>query len=110
VVEFKVNPDGGMYLGEWYERLRDVAGGSLPDVPREDKRVLLNKAFAVLPPDQLAAIGRKYGADFAVVFSAVPARFEVAYENAEYRLLRLPKTSPGRRNEERLAPSTGEPT
>lgn len=92
VVEFKLNPDGGMYLDEWYERLRDLAGGSLPNEPRRDKHVLLNDAFARLQPERLAEIGRKYGAEFAVVSSVVSTPFEVLYENDAYRLLRLPTT------------------
>lgn len=95
VVEFKINPDGGMYLGEWYERLWDLAGKSLPNEPRQNKHALLNDAYARLTAAELAALGRKYGADFAVISSAVPTPFEVLYANAEYRLVRLPKAPAG---------------
>ncbi|MEW6444363.1 MAG: DUF6798 domain-containing protein [bacterium] len=90
VVEFKVNPDGGMYLGQWYERLRDLSGGSLPLTSGMENERLLNEAYAQLGPEELIALAVKYGARMAVLPSSSPVPFEPVYSNAGYRLVRIP--------------------
>lgn len=89
VVEFKINPDGGLFLAEWYERLRDLAGGTLPEVKGLPARNPLNRAYAALNPEQMRTLGEKYGANYAIVSkkSAAAASFEVLHENAEYALI-----------------------
>jgi hypothetical protein len=90
VAEFKLNPDGAMYQAEWFERLRDLAGGQLPAGHGFENRKLLNKAFAKLNSEQLLAISRKYNAGYAVLPKDSRATFEVAYQNKEYRVVKLP--------------------
>jgi hypothetical protein len=90
VVEFKISPDGGQHLSEWFERLTDVAGGTLPGGRGFSNGPLLNRAFASLSADQIIALGEKYGARYAIVPAASQVGFEVVYENAGYRLVKLP--------------------
>ena len=90
VVEFKINPDGAQYLNEWFDRLRDMAGGVLPEVRGFRNAVLLNQAFSLLRPKQLVDLGKKYGAQYAVLPRSSTVDFEVIYQNDEYRVVRLP--------------------
>ncbi|HVF88032.1 MAG TPA: hypothetical protein VM866_10600, partial [Pyrinomonadaceae bacterium] len=90
IVEFKTNPDGGQYLAQWFERLRDLGGGTLPEARGFRNGSLLNKAFASLSTDQIVALGEKYGASYAVLPKLSPAKLEVVYENDQYRLVKLP--------------------
>ncbi len=90
VADFKNNPDSGLYLAQWFERLRDLAGGTLPDGRGYDNRQLFNKAYAALSADQLIAIGKKYGAEYAVLPKSSKADFDVVHKNDGYRLVKLP--------------------
>lgn len=90
IVEFKTDPDGAEYLAEWLVRLRDLAGGSLPDGRGFENIELLNKAFAALPPASLIAIGERYHAKYAVLPASSAVDFEVLHRNEQYRLVRLP--------------------
>jgi hypothetical protein len=91
VVEFKNNPNGASFLPEWFARLRDLSGGTLPAARGWNNAPLLNRAYAALDSDRLAAVGRKYGAAYAVVPTASPADLHVLYRNADYRLVKLPE-------------------
>lgn len=90
VVEFKINPDGGQHLSEWFGRLKDLAGGRLPDDRGFANESRLNEAFASLDGVQMKALGRKYGAVYAVVPQSSPLTFETIYRNEGYRVVRLP--------------------
>jgi hypothetical protein len=90
IVEFKTDPDGAEYLAEWLVRLRDLAGGSLPNGRGFENLKLLNEAFAALPPASLIVIGAKYHARYAVLPATSAADFEVLYQNEQYRLVELP--------------------
>ncbi len=90
IVEFKTDPDGAEYLAEWLVRLRDLAGGSLPNGRGFENLKLLNDAFAALPPASLIEIGAKYHARYAVLPASSAVNFEVLYQNEEYRLVGLP--------------------
>ncbi|MEP7342093.1 MAG: DUF6798 domain-containing protein [Acidobacteriota bacterium] len=89
VAEFKLNPDGAMFLAEWFERLRDLAGGELPTGHGFENRKLLNKAFAKLDNEQLLSLSQKYNAAYAVLPKDSKAAFDVLYQNKEYRVVRL---------------------
>lgn len=89
VAEFKLNPDGSMFLADWFERLRDLSGGDLPTGRGFDNRRPLDKAFAKLTNEQLLALSRKYDADFAVLSKDSKAQFEVVYQNKDYRVVKL---------------------
>lgn len=89
VAEFKLNPDGSMYLAEWFDRLRDLAGGELPNGRGFENRKLLDKAFAKLDKERLLALSAKYNAGCAVLPKDSKASFEVMYQNKDYRLVRL---------------------
>lgn len=90
VVEFKINPDGGLYLEEWLNRLRDVAGGTLPDERGFKNSRLLDASFERLGPGRLVGLGEKYRAKYVVLPSGSPVEMPVLYRNAGYRLVRLP--------------------
>jgi hypothetical protein len=90
VAEFKINPDGGQYLEEWFERLSDLSGGPLPDGRGFANEPALNEAYASLGDAQVSALGEKYGASYAVVPARSPLGFETVYENEGYRVVRLP--------------------
>ncbi|MFN0088600.1 MAG: DUF6798 domain-containing protein [Blastocatellia bacterium] len=90
IVEFKINPDGALQMAEWFERLRDLAGGSLPAERGLDNRKPLSKAYGRMTPDQLIAAGRKYNAKYAILPKESGVDFEVLYEVGELRLVRLP--------------------
>ena len=90
VVEFKINPDGGQSIDEWYARLRDLSGGTLSRARGFANEPLLDTAYAALDGDQLAAVGRKYGARHAVVPQASAVAWPVLHENRGYRLVELP--------------------
>jgi uncharacterized membrane protein YwzB len=90
VVEFKINPDGGQYLSEWYERLKDLSGGRLADEMGFNNESRLNQAFVSLDDRQIKALGKKYRARYAVVPASSPVSFETIYENDGYRVNRLP--------------------
>src|SRR5262249_8810515 len=44
--DFKTNPDGPQFLAEWYERMKDLAGGTLPQAKGFANRGILNHAYA----------------------------------------------------------------
>jgi hypothetical protein len=90
VVDFKNNPDSGLYLAQWFERLRDLAGGVLPNGKGMENRQLFNKAYAELNAERLVEVGKKYGAEYAVLPGSSKAEFEIVYENKGYRLVKLP--------------------
>jgi hypothetical protein len=90
VADFKNNPDSGLYLARWFERLRNLAGGTLPNGRGSENRQLLNKAYAELGAEQLIEVGKKYGAEYAVLPKASKADFEVIHQNNGYRLVKLP--------------------
>ncbi len=87
--DFKTNPDGPQYLAEWYERLRDLAGGTLPPGKGFDNFTLLNQAYAGLSNEQLIELGKKYRAAFALLPKKSPAQLEIVYENNAYKVVRL---------------------
>lgn len=89
VVEFKINPDGGQYLDEWMERLRDLCGGTLPDGRGLDVRRPIDRAYGALTTEQMAGLAVKYRASYAVVPRESQASFPILYENRGYRLLEL---------------------
>ncbi len=89
VAEFKLNPDGSMFLAEWFERLRDLSGGELPNGRGFENRRPLDKAFAKLTNEQLLALSQKYNARYAVLHKDSKAQFEVVYQNKDYRVVRL---------------------
>lgn len=89
VAEFKLNPDGSMFLADWFERLRDLSGGELPTGRGFDNRRPLDKAFAKLTKEQLLALGAKYNAGYAVLHKDSKAQFEVIYQNKDYRIVKL---------------------
>ncbi|MDX2042897.1 MAG: DUF6798 domain-containing protein [Acidobacteriota bacterium] len=89
VAEFKLNPDGSMFLAEWFERLRDLSGGELPTGRGFENRRPLDKAFAKLTNEQLLALSQKYNARYAVLHKDSKAQFEAVYQNKDYRVVRL---------------------
>lgn len=91
VVEFKINPDGGLHLPEWYARLRDLSGGELPAGRGLAIRKPLNAAYAALTAQQLIEAGKKYRAEYAVLPQSSTAQFEMLYENKDFRLVKLPQ-------------------
>jgi hypothetical protein len=90
VVEFKINPDGGQYLSEWFARLSDLSGGHLPDGRGFANEARLNQAFAALNDHQIRALGEKYRGGYAVVPASSPVSFETIYRNDGYRVVRIP--------------------
>jgi hypothetical protein len=95
IVEFKNNPDGGLFLEDWLTRLRDLSGGKLPDKKGFNNVYPLNHAFALLTEEQLVSLSKKYNVGFAVLPSESAARFEVLHSNGGYRLVRIPALKPG---------------
>jgi hypothetical protein len=95
VVEFKINPDGALLLNEWYERLRDVTGGKLPQGRGGfPLRKPLDAAYAALNESQLLALGAKYGAGYAVLPQASKANFPVLFQNKDFRVIKLTPPTP----------------
>lgn len=92
VVEFKINPDGGQFLSEWFDRLKNMGGGVLPNDRGFKNGLLLDQAFASLRPKQLVALGKTYDAWYAVLPKASTAHFETIYRNAGYRVVKLPSS------------------
>jgi hypothetical protein len=91
VVEFKINPDGALYLAEWIERLKDLTGGHLPGEGGLKNRRPLNNAYAALSAQQLISLGAKYHAGYAVLPKSSAVGFETLSENEGYRLVKLPE-------------------
>lgn len=89
VAEFKLNPDGSMFLADWFERLRDLSGGELPTGRGFDNRRPLDRAFAKLTNEQLLVLSQKYNAGYAVLYRDSKAQFEVIYQNKDYRVVKL---------------------
>ncbi len=89
VVEFKVNPDGGQLLTQWYERLSDLAGGVLPQARGFNNQALLDSAYAALNEQDLTALSAKYRAAYAVLPASSKVGFEEIYQNAQYRLVKI---------------------
>jgi len=50
---------------------------------------LLNKAYGELSQERLVEVGKKYGAEYAVLPKSSKADFEVIYKNDGYRLVKL---------------------
>lgn len=90
IVEFKINPDGASSMAEWFERLRDLSGGRLPTERGLKNRRPLNKSYGELSREQLIALGKKYGARYAVLPKESKADFEVLHQNEAYRLVHIP--------------------
>jgi hypothetical protein len=106
VVEFKINPDGARYLDEWLDRLTALSGGHLPAARGFSNQKLLNQGYFRLAPGQLAALGRRYGAAYAIVQAQYPPFGRTIYENAALKLIELP--APGAAPISELPrPSTG---
>jgi hypothetical protein len=91
VVDFKINPDGAQYLAEWYERLRDLAGGTLPDKHGVENGPYIGKGYASLTDEQLMALSDKYQASYAVLPKVSQTNFAVLYENAGFKVVMVPK-------------------
>jgi hypothetical protein len=90
VAEFKINPDGALYLTEWYERLSDLTGGKLP--PGRGGFALrkpLDASYAALSEAQLLALAEKYRAAYAVLPQSSKADFPVLFQNKDYRVVKL---------------------
>jgi hypothetical protein len=92
--DFKTNPDGPQLLAEWYERLSDLAGGTLPQGKGFQNLAPLNQAYASLSTEQLLEIGKKYGAKYALIPQKSAAGLEVIYENKSYRVVKLNFNNP----------------
>ncbi len=90
VADFKNNPDGALDMAKWFERLRDLAGGELPGERGFENRQLLNRAFTALSAEQLIKVGKKYGAEYAVLPKASKANLEIIHQNDGFRLVKLP--------------------
>jgi hypothetical protein len=89
VVEFKNNPDGGLFVDEWLTRLRDLAGGTLPDGRGFENEALLDLSFAKLTEGRLADLGKKYAAGYAVLSRDSQTTFEILHKNKEFRLVKI---------------------
>jgi hypothetical protein len=89
VAEFKINPDGGQYLSEWYERLGDLAGGELPSEKGFANAQALNRAYAGLSQQQLLALRDKYRADYALLPKASASGLAAVFENNTYKIIKL---------------------
>jgi len=89
IADFKNNPDGGRGMVEWFDRLKDLSGGSLPEGRGFDNRDLLNQAYDGLSAEQLKAISDKYKAEYAVVSSKKKFPFETVYRNQRYQVVRI---------------------
>lgn len=87
IAEFKINPDGALYLKEWYERLTDLSGGNLPHEKGLANRRPLDRAYSSLNEEQLIALGNKYHADYAVLPKASKASFTVLFKNKDFRVV-----------------------
>jgi hypothetical protein len=90
VGEFKINPDGPQYLSEWYERLRDLSGGELPNGKGFANNRLFNQAYGALSQEQLTELGKKYHARFAVLPKSSAVQSNVIFENEGYKVIELP--------------------
>ncbi|MEN8132959.1 MAG: DUF6798 domain-containing protein [Pseudomonadota bacterium] len=95
VVEFKINPDGSRYLNQWTERLTDLSGGTLPEARGFQNQRLLNRLYFALGPAQLAVLGKKYGAKYAIVHTQHPFFNEALYQNKALKLVKLPVKAVG---------------
>ncbi len=93
VVEFKINPDGGQYLPQWTERMRDLCGGSLPAGSGLENRRPIDRAFGSLSDDQLRALSAKYNARFAVLPRDSKVTFPALYENRDFRVVEIESPS-----------------
>lgn len=95
VVEFKINPDGGRFLPQWYERLKDVSGGELPsDLGWGGVQQDLNRRYSMLNLNQISQLKQKYGLRMAVVANSALARLDgldVLYTNTAYSVVSLEK-------------------
>jgi hypothetical protein len=89
VAEFKINPDGSQYLAEWYERLRDLAGGDLPNEKGFANRTILNRAYTALNQQQMLFLREKYKADYALLPVSTQVDFEIVFENNTYKIIKL---------------------
>lgn len=87
--EFKINPDGAQYLAQWYERLRDLAGGELPNEKGFANIPLLNRGYASLNQEQLTLLGNKYRAQYAVLPKSSQVNLEIVFENNAYQIVKL---------------------
>jgi hypothetical protein len=95
VVEFKINPDGGRGLADWYARLRAVTGDRMPTGDnRGANAAALDAAYADLSAEGFAALGRRYGVRYAVVPLASRAPGRELYRNTAYRVVELPPSTP----------------
>ena len=88
VVEFKINPDGPQFLSEWYERLTDVAGGTLPDKEGFANAPLLNRTYTGLPAEEIERLMERYQATYAVLFNETATLLETVFENQRYKVVR----------------------
>lgn len=94
VVEYKINPDGGRGLAEWYARLRVVTGDRLPTTDdRGANAAALDAAYTNLSAEGFTALARRYGVKYAVVPLASRASGRELYRNTAYRVIELPPST-----------------
>lgn len=94
LVDFKVNPDGGRGLAEWYERLRAVTGGGLPATgDYGDNARALDTAYAGLPDEGFAQLTERYGVRYAIVAASQSVPGRELYRNRSYKVVALPPAS-----------------
>lgn len=88
VVDFKALPFSDAALREWRTRMRDaygeVPGGGFPALARMDAH------HRAVDDRRLAAIARRYGARYAVLYAQTRTQLPVLYENDTYKLVELP--------------------
>lgn len=91
VVDFKVNPDGARARDAWYERLRAIAGETLPDLgDRGDNAAALDRAYAARAASILSDLACRYGVRYAVLPVEVEANGDELYRNRAWRLIAVP--------------------
>jgi hypothetical protein len=88
VVDWKSMPfqDEGML--EWWRRMNDCYA-NVEGMKRKESLLLMERSYAAISTEKLLDLGRRYGAEYAIVDNDDPVSLKVLATNGRYELIRL---------------------
>jgi hypothetical protein len=84
VVQFKFFPFTQAEVPEWYRRLRDLAGGKLPNIIGFDPEEELNGRYFRLGDGEIIRLAKKYGAGYVLTTCRGSRDLALVFSNGTY--------------------------
>jgi hypothetical protein len=91
VVDFKCMPYDARGYQRWRERLADC----YTEVHESAERavIVMKNRYIWVTPERILHVGRKFNADYAVLYRRTPNDWPVLYEDARYKLVAIPPSA-----------------